>query len=208
MIQDQELTIREKQWLVREEAILDAAQRLLHARGYSSMSMDELAAEVGISKATLYQHVESKEELAARAIVRSMAHMSRFIEEQDTTLPALTRLEAAIDYFVGRRYGNVPSGPIASKTLYPILQSHAEFQQHHARLMQQLEALVEEAQAEGSIVPHLPSLLLVRMILSCTRDPEYEILLAEGHVTADELRQTLMTFIFDGVRIPQHTPKP
>ena len=49
--------------------ILDAAQVRFFAHGFSRVSMDELAADLGMSKRTLYRHFRSKHELLA-AVVR------------------------------------------------------------------------------------------------------------------------------------------
>ena len=198
---DQGTTWRERQWQLRDEAIVDAAQRLLDKHGYSTMSMDELAAEVGISKATLYQHVSSKEEVAARAIVKSVRQMNDFIAALDGTRSALERLKAAINFFVERRYKDGAPAPATSKSLHTILLDHAEFQRQHTTLMTRLEQLVVQAQSEGSLIADLPSALLVRVMLSCTRDSEYEALISAGRCTSEELRHTLMTFIFHGVSV-------
>jgi TetR/AcrR family transcriptional regulator, cholesterol catabolism regulator len=45
----------------RREEILDAAARLIAEHGYHKTSMDSIAAAVGIHKASLYHHFESKE---------------------------------------------------------------------------------------------------------------------------------------------------
>ena len=47
---------RLRQLEMREEAILDAAHQLLGKLGYEEMTMDVVAAEVGIAKASLYKH--------------------------------------------------------------------------------------------------------------------------------------------------------
>lgn len=49
--------------------ILDAAKRLFMAQGYGPVSMDAIAREAGVSKATLYAHFASKQDLFA-AIIR------------------------------------------------------------------------------------------------------------------------------------------
>lgn len=51
-------------------AILDAARRLFTAQGFDGASMDQIAAEAGVSKLTVYSHYGDKETLFA-AVVRS-----------------------------------------------------------------------------------------------------------------------------------------
>jgi AcrR family transcriptional regulator len=55
------------------EAILDAADRRLGRDGYKKMTVDELAADVGIGKGTVYLHFASKEEVA-------LSHVDRIVE--------------------------------------------------------------------------------------------------------------------------------
>ena len=56
-----------------KNAILDATDRLLAGNGYQKMTIDELAAEVGIGKGSVYLHFSSKEEIA-------LSHIDRIIE--------------------------------------------------------------------------------------------------------------------------------
>jgi TetR/AcrR family transcriptional regulator, cholesterol catabolism regulator len=55
----------------RREEILDVAARLCAKHGYHKASMDSIAAAVGINKASLYHHFESKEAIVV-AIHQSM----------------------------------------------------------------------------------------------------------------------------------------
>ena len=55
------------------DAILDATDRLLARYGYKKMTIDDLAAEVGIGKGSVYLHFASKEEIA-------LSHIDRIIE--------------------------------------------------------------------------------------------------------------------------------
>ena len=66
------LSFRQKVHLAREDAIVAAVKRLLAEKGFESMTVDEVAAEVGIAKASLYKHFASKEALAAAAMVQTM----------------------------------------------------------------------------------------------------------------------------------------
>lgn len=48
--------------------VLAAARAALFAHGYSALTMDDLAAELGMSKKTLYQHFATKEALIGAAL--------------------------------------------------------------------------------------------------------------------------------------------
>jgi TetR/AcrR family transcriptional repressor of mexJK operon len=52
----------------KRQAVLDAAATLFMAQGYGAVSMDSIAREAGVSKATLYAHFASKDQLFATII--------------------------------------------------------------------------------------------------------------------------------------------
>jgi TetR/AcrR family transcriptional repressor of mexJK operon len=52
----------------KRQAVLDAAATLFMAQGYGAVSMDAIAKEAGVSKATLYAHFMSKDQLFATII--------------------------------------------------------------------------------------------------------------------------------------------
>lgn len=61
--------------------ILHAVRTELFLRGYSALTMDDLAVELGMSKKTLYQHFPSKEHLV-RAAIEQFAREIRTEAEQ------------------------------------------------------------------------------------------------------------------------------
>ena len=59
------VSLRERRRLLLREEILEATHLLMAERGYAAMSMEELAARVGVSKPTLYSQFPTKEDLVA-----------------------------------------------------------------------------------------------------------------------------------------------
>ena len=53
-----------------QERILESADRLFYLRGIRAVGVDTIAAEIGISKRTLYNHFPSKDELIAAYLRR------------------------------------------------------------------------------------------------------------------------------------------
>ena len=89
MSKEPKLSFKQQQLIVRENAIIDATNALLAQKGYDLMTMDEVAAEVGIAKASLYKHFPSKEALAAAAMVRLLENTIAFVRDLDTQLAAI-----------------------------------------------------------------------------------------------------------------------
>ena len=54
----------------KAESILAAAKRAFLAAGFAAVSMDAIAREAGVSKATVYAHFAGKEELFGAVIGR------------------------------------------------------------------------------------------------------------------------------------------
>ena len=77
-------------------AIRQAALRLIHQQGFAAMNLRELAAAVGISPASLYNHMTTKQSLLFDLMLE---HMTALLEQTDAALAAagpepLARLEA------------------------------------------------------------------------------------------------------------------
>lgn len=62
-------------------AILDIAERLVQRRGFSGFSYADVAAELGITKASLHYHFPGKAELGERLINRYAARFAAALEE-------------------------------------------------------------------------------------------------------------------------------
>jgi len=65
--------------LSKRNAILEAAKRLFLIQGYDGVSMDQIAAEAGVSKLTVYSHFGDKETLFAAAV---RAHCEQHLPPQ------------------------------------------------------------------------------------------------------------------------------
>lgn len=68
------------------DAILHATDRMLAERGYKKMTIDDLAAEVGIGKGSVYLHFASKEEIA-------LSHIDGIIERLMKKLNAMAKAD-------------------------------------------------------------------------------------------------------------------
>ena len=64
-----------------KERIISACQELSRNKGFYSLTMDELAAQAGVSKRTVYRYFRSKEEIIEATLDRLMQEISQFMED-------------------------------------------------------------------------------------------------------------------------------
>jgi AcrR family transcriptional regulator len=82
-----------------KERILETADRLFYLRGIRAVGVDTIAAEIGISKRTLYNHFPSKDELISAYLAR------RFIQVPPSDRPAAEQILRTFDS-LERRFGS------------------------------------------------------------------------------------------------------
>src|SRR5580698_8640498 len=71
---------------LKRQAILDNAYRLFRAQGFDGTSMADITTQVGGSKATVYSHFPSKEELFVECMMAALEnYMSGTLQHLDAT---------------------------------------------------------------------------------------------------------------------------
>jgi AcrR family transcriptional regulator len=65
-------------WNEREQLIVDCADAMLRSSGYLGLNLDQLAERIEYSKATIYNHFESKEDLVLAVVTRHVEMRSDF----------------------------------------------------------------------------------------------------------------------------------
>jgi AcrR family transcriptional regulator len=73
------------------QRILETADRLFYSRGIRAVGVDTIAAEIGISKRTLYNHFPSKDELIAAYLA------GRFVQPQRSDNPPVDQILGTFD---------------------------------------------------------------------------------------------------------------
>ena len=195
------VSFREQVLQAREDAIVDAVNRLLAEKGFDLMTVDEVVADVGIAKASLYKHFSSKEELAAAAMVRvlerALAELARLREQPGS---ALDKLRAVARWTMQVQLaGEMPSLPAQNSSLRAALTGHKLYMDRLLTLSDELGEWIAAAQANGSLRPDLPPEIVLYTLFARACDPVLALLKAGGQHSDAQIIEMLLTTCFGGL---------
>jgi TetR/AcrR family transcriptional regulator, regulator of autoinduction and epiphytic fitness len=194
-------SFREQVLKVREDAIVAAVNRLLAEKGFDLMTVDEVAADVGIAKASLYKHFASKEALAAAAMVRVLQRTSEVVEAQSATPRAIDRLQAVTRWALEVQLsGEMPTLPSQNSSLRAELLGSKLYIDLLMQVSDQLGHWIEQAQADCDIDPGLPAEVVLYTIFARACDPVPGFLKAGGRYDDGHIVDLVLGTCFNGLR--------
>jgi AcrR family transcriptional regulator len=197
------LSFREQVLRVREDAIVASVNRLLAEKGFDLMTVDEVAADVGIAKASLYKHFPSKEALAAAAMVRVLQRALAVMDQQ-AALPrsrALDRLRGLVRWALEVQLaGEMPSLPSQNSSLRAELLASKLYLELLMQTSERLGEWIVQAQADGDIDPALPPEVVLYTVYARACDPVPGFLKAGGQHADAQIVDWVLTTCFNGLR--------
>ena len=184
----------------REEAIIRAVNQLLAEKGFDAMTVDEVAASVGIAKASLYKHFPSKEDLACAAMVAVMQRAQDYLTTLADDQPPLDKLRAVVRWTMELKLGGeMPSLPSQNSSLRSTLTASKEYMDGLIEVSDMLGAWIEAAQAEGAINPQLPAIAVLYTLYARACDPVLEFLKMGGQHNDAQIVDLVLSTCFEGL---------
>lgn len=135
--------------VLTREKLLDAATRLVYARGIAASGVNSIVAESGVSKPTLYSHFESKSDLIAAALHRlhrqRRASLEAYLAER-ADLPPVQRLLCVFDWVAAMQRHDWARGcPFVNASVEADAAACERIHHHKTWLREALAALAAEA---------------------------------------------------------------
>lgn len=183
------------------ESILAVAVEVFNRHGYEGTSMGLLAEYLGISKAGIYYHVPSKEDLLQRACDRALRALESALEEEQAPgLTARQRLEGMVRHAVLVLDEELPYVTLLLRVRGNTEVERAALERRRA-FDQRFSALVEDACAEGALRADIDARTITRFIYG-TINSLVEWYRPGGLIAARALADSLVTVLFHGLDAP------
>jgi len=198
------ISLRERRRQLLYDEILTAVGEMLGEKGYSAMSMDELAARVGISKPTLYSIFPTKEDLLVETVVHGMDRVTAVIQADQVQRSPLQRLMFILRTVIQMQ---VNKGALTPRPWSPEVFQLVCMREEVVERMRANEAvlvdLVRQGIAAGEINLALDPVLILRAFYAILNALHLPYLGSIGAPNAGTVADTLVTIFEHGVRVPE-----
>jgi AcrR family transcriptional regulator len=184
----------------RKEQIVEKATRLFHEKGYNATSMRQLAEQLGMEAASLYNHIAGKDELLQQICFGMATHYNGHMEQvENDALSPVGRVEKLVRFHIGMMLTHFEEVYVTNRDwkhlkeplLGNFLQQRKAYEKRFAHLIQQ----AIEAGEIISVHPHaavLTILSAVRGIEFWHRNPR--------NISAAKLEEDMVLILLNGLK--------
>jgi AcrR family transcriptional regulator len=195
-------SLRERRRQMLREEILEATHQLLTERGYAAMSMDDLAARVGVSKPTLYNQFPTKEDLIAAMATQLIERTLALVAEERSASPLerlLRFLHTSVRLQVEHRTSTMQ---LWLPEIVDLLERHPHSRACLMRIDEAIVAAFHEAIQAGEIDPRADVPSLVRAYYALSLTPSVGRLSVVDEPDAERLADTVVDLFRRGLPRP------
>jgi AcrR family transcriptional regulator len=179
--------------------IIKTAADLFHKKGYRSMTLSELSAQLGMSKKTLYVYFSGKEQIAAAVLENTMAAISARIDE--STRQAGDPLHLLRDTLYGVKQELVKLNPMFLEDIQKYIPELWErIEAFRTGQLTFIEKLLVQAQQAGlirNVDPRVAAVLMSESVQTFLR-PDFA---SKYGFTTIDVAETLLVMFTEGLRI-------
>lgn len=185
---------------ISKSEIVETARRLFRAQGYRGTTLDQVAAELGVTRAALYHWLPSKESVLCEIHEQVMDVL---LEKLETILAVdadeVERLKAVLRAHVVIVAGNLDAITVFFQDEASLPEGPAERigvkKRHYDHAV---EALVKAAQETGAIRADLDAKLIVKSLMGMC-NWLYQWFDPSGPATADDVADHVILMALDGL---------
>ncbi|ULQ55299.1 TetR/AcrR family transcriptional regulator [Flavihumibacter rivuli] len=158
--------IKSKQNGTKKEVIVEAATHLFREKGFKAASMRDLAEAVGVEAASLYNHIQSKEELLQEICFKVANDFNTACDEiENSGLNAIQKVEAILRFHIQQMFNNYEMVIVADREWRHLSDPYlSNFHTQRRAYRKRLASIIEAGIASKEIKPiDAPTAVLIML---------------------------------------------
>jgi len=217
---------RERKKARNRQRMLDAARRLFQAQSYEETTVDEIAADAGLSRGTVFNYFPTKGHLLYEIAADEMETLTEMVAHGMHDVPsAVEKIRRVMRLFVA---DTVPFLQVTRRVLLETLMHPTEVPSPVVYLERTLSGLVEQAQAQGEVRADLDPANVARAVVGVYLSAFFRWISnrqspALGNIQSPALANcasagdcmlpdaevaAMVDMLFDGIAGPNYRPQP
>lgn len=190
----------------KREFIIGHASKLFKEKGYKAASMRELAASVGVEAASLYNHIESKEDLL-NAICMNVAgrYTSHMNDLENQAGPVIEKIEKLLRFHVREMMDNYEEVYVTDHDWRNMDEPHlSEYREMRRNYRKRFAAIVQQG-VENKEIKEVDANSAVMICINAIGavDQWHRIV---HKVNRKDLEENIITILVDGIRNEKSQP--
>ena len=183
----------------RKEEIVIVASQLFKERGYSAVSMRDIAQEMGMKAASLYNHIENKQELLSVLILALARNFtSGMAAVLETKISPLQKIEKLIQLHIDITVNHSEAlAALNNDWMHLEGKDLEEFTQMREEYEENFRSIIKEGIGLGQLQPHHPEVILFS-ILSTLRTL-YLWYQKRGKLDVNVLKKDMVAVLLRGI---------
>ena len=150
----------------KKEAIIEMAARLFFEKGYNATSMRDLAEQVGVEAASLYNHIQSKAELLQEICFKvANEFTSHMLDIENSQVTAIEKVEKILRVHISNMIHNYEAVQVADREWKHLGDPYlSNFQNQRRVYRKRIAAVIEQGIKAKEIKPiDAPTVVLIML---------------------------------------------
>ena len=199
MAMEQQLFDKDSRRKAKLDAIIRTASALISRGGAGTVSLDDVARELGVTKPTLYHYVNGKKELLALCLLRILDEKEAIIaraDEQGGT--GREKLELFFRNYARFAWSEASGMPALIVTSEISLDTRLDFNRRNLELVRRTRAFMREGERDGTLRVDRAD-LLENFIVGTILWGSVSFLQRDQNIDVDDVVTHYLRFLMDGV---------
>jgi len=184
----------------RKEVILEKAAHLFRKHGFNATSMRDLAENVGVEAASLYNHISSKAELLQEICFKIANHFTAQMNEIITTeANAIAKIEAILRFHIRQMIHNFEEVYVSDREWKHLTDPYLSNFKNQRRVHRQRIASIIEEGIQKNEIKNIDAPTAVLILLHAVSGIE-SWHRSKQKISGEQLEQNMILILVEGLR--------
>jgi TetR/AcrR family transcriptional regulator, cholesterol catabolism regulator len=191
--------IKNKKNGTRKEAIVEIAAKLFHQKGFNATSMRDLAEQVGVEAASLYNHIQSKSEILQEICFHVANEFSNhFHEIENSRASLIQKVEDVLRFHIRQMVNHYEFVNVADREWKHLPDPYLSNYQHQRRVYRKrFAALIEQGIQQQQIKKiDAPTVVLIMLHAVSGIESWHR---SKTKISAEELEENMVMIMIKGL---------